>query len=98
MTRIQVLIAVIVACVGTASGADMPDDAKREIAAFVKKKADIDAKAVSAIAKEREKLITTLTKAIDRETKARHSAEALAIKDYLESLPEATSADAQEKK
>ena len=65
---------------------DMPEDAKKAIAAFEAKKVDIDAKAAAAAVKERENLIAALNKAVERETKAHHSAEAIAIKDYIEQL------------
>ncbi len=76
---------------------DLPEDAQREIQSFEKKKQENEAKAAAAMDKEREKLVKELNKAIDRETKARHSAQALAIKEYVEGLA-AAKAEAAPKK
>ncbi|MBA3707927.1 MAG: hypothetical protein H0W83_03790 [Planctomycetes bacterium] len=87
LNRILVLALVLA---GGAAAEDMPEDAKKAIATFETKKRDIDAKAAAAAAKEREGLVKELNKAVERETKAHHSADALAIKDYLEQLQKTT--------
>jgi hypothetical protein len=64
--------------------AELPDDAAHAIAAFEKDRASIKAKEAADIAKKTEALTKALQKILDRETKAHHSAEALALKNYLE--------------
>jgi hypothetical protein len=83
--------AVVRICAGllfaaSAMSAELPEDAAKLIASFDKKRHDLEAKASTEVAKEQEVLIKTLLKLQDRETKARHSEAALAIKDKLEEL------------
>jgi hypothetical protein len=66
--------------------AEMPDDAKNAIESYEKKKSEIATNTAVALAKEHDALIEQLEKLQKEESKAHHSAGALAIKDYLEEL------------
>ncbi|MBA2481658.1 MAG: hypothetical protein H0V44_13415 [Planctomycetes bacterium] len=87
----------LVCAAAAAPSAELPDDARRAIETFEKKQGEILSKAESAKRKEREALKKDLQKAIERETKARHSADALAIKAHLEGLESTDAVPAKER-
>ncbi|MBA2480243.1 MAG: hypothetical protein H0V44_06250 [Planctomycetes bacterium] len=65
---------------------ELPEDAAKLVAAFDRKRHDLEAKATADVAKEIQALIKTLEACERRETKARHSEAAVALRSKLESL------------
>ncbi|MBA3707594.1 MAG: hypothetical protein H0W83_02095 [Planctomycetes bacterium] len=66
------------------SAADLPEDAARALAAFEKKKSEIDARTTADVAKEKDALGKALQKVLEKETKAHHSDAVRKLNDYLE--------------
>ncbi len=81
---LRVIIALLAG--SAAWTAEMPDEATKAIAAFEKKRHDIEGRTSGDLAKEIEALTKTLQKLQERETKAHHADAARAIAAMIEEL------------
>ncbi|MBA3707639.1 MAG: hypothetical protein H0W83_02320 [Planctomycetes bacterium] len=91
-------ILICLLCAATSWCAALPDDAAKLVAAFEKKRTEIEAKAAAETAKEQDSLAKSLRKIQERESKAHHSEASITIKNYLDGLGAAPVATAKTNK